>query len=248
VTVNSRLRAVLYGAVVGGFLALIAFVVLGGRFALGAAVATPLISGSPRAAITFSASSGGTYLIVVFAGMLGGLVVAGITYAVARESEPEAPKFPLRYQLPLAALVSGITAYAALRGGIGGFADIADGVVTVTVFRMTLVILIAGVVAGAVTAYVVDRLARPELLGLEGEAWETRRGVMTSMTRAVGTPVLAVMIAGAFALGLSQVLLEAEGTLAVALFALAGALVLGGAVLLAYRPWDRSDRQDQPTA
>ncbi len=180
------------------------------------------------------------YLIVVIAGILGGLAVAGLTYAAARESEPDAPKFPLRWQLPVAGLTSGLAAYAMLRAGIGAFADITAGVVTVSVFRFVLIALVAGAVAGAVTAYIVDRLARPDLLGFGGAAWPTNpRELMMEMARSVAIPVVAVMIAGAFAFGLSQVLLEAQGWLAVTLFSVAGAVVLGGATLLAYRPWER---------
>ncbi len=242
----SRVRASLYGSLAGAVLALVAYVILGGRFALGAAVAVPLRPDSPRAAIDFAGSTGGGYLIVLLGGILVGLAVAGITYAAARETEPDSPKFPLRYLLPVAGLVSGLTAYTMVRAGIGGFADIEAGIVTVSVFRFTLTIAIAGAVAGAVTGYVVDRLARPELLGLEGVAWESRTVVMRSMAKAVGIPVTAVVIAAAFAVGLSRLLLEAEGTLAVVIFAVAGTVVLAGATLLAYRPWER--QQTRPSA
>lgn len=244
-TTTSRIRAALYGSLAATLLALVAYVLLGGRFALGAAIATQLREGSPRAAIDFSGSSGGLYLIVLIAGIGVGLVVAGITYAAAREREPDTPKFPLRYQLPIAGLVSGITAYTVLRAGIGSLADIEAGIVVVSVVRFTLIVALAGAVSGAITGYVVDRLARPDLLGLGGVAWESRGAVMKSMARAVGLPVVAVVIAGGFAVGLSRVLLDAEGTLAVILFSVAGTIVLAGAALLAYRPWER--RETEPS-
>lgn len=246
---NSRVRAFLYGTVAGAFLGLVAFAILGGRFALGAAVAVPLATGSQRAAIQFAASSGGLFLIVIVAAVLGGLVVAGITYAAAREGEPGAPKFPLRYQLPTAATVSAIATYAVVRAGIGGFGDIVMGVVTVSVFRMVLIVAVAGATAGAVTGYIVDRLARPELLGLGGVAWESHRAVLASMTRAVGIPLVAVVGVGGFAIALSQLLLSANSTeVAVILFSVAGAVVLGGITLIAYRPWDRDGGGEQPSA
>lgn len=237
---KSRFRAVLYGSVAGAFVSLVAVVVLGGRFALASAVATPVAEGSPQASIDFMASSGGMYLLVVLAGLLGGLAIAGITYAVGRESEPDAPKFPLRWLLPVAGFVSAVTAYTALRAGIGAFADIYAGVVTVSVFRFMLIAAFSGASAGAVTAFIVDRLARPDLLGFGGVAWPTTAGeLLGAMSRAVGLPILAVVIGGVFAVGLSQLLLTASATVAVVLFSLVAALVLGGAVLLAYRPWDR---------
>ena len=39
--------------------------------------------------------------------------------------------------------------------------------------------------------------------------------------------------------GLSQILLAVEGTGAVVIFSVVGALVLGGATLIALAPWDR---------
>lgn len=241
---SSRVRAVLYGTVAGAFLALVSFAVFGGRFALSAAVATPVAEGSTRASIDFAASSGGLFLIVIVAAVLGGLAVGGITYATARETEPDTPKFPLRYQLPTAAAMSAITAYAMVRAGIGGFGDIVLGVVTISVFRMLLIVLVAGATAGAVTGYIVDRLARPELLGLGGVAWESHRAVLASMTRAVGIPLVAVVGAGGFAIALAELLLAAESAeVAVILFSAAGAIVLGGLTLIAYRPWDRNGGQ-----
>ncbi len=239
-TALARLRAIFYGAAAGGILALAALAVLGGRFGLGAAEATPVAEGSPRAAIDFAASSGGMYLIVIFTGILVGLAVAGIGYAFGRESEPESPKFPLRWTLPMAAVTAAIAGYAAMRGGIGVLGDIDAGVVTISVFRFVLISLVAGAVAGAITAYIVDRLARPDLLGLGGVAWPSRPGeAMGAMARSVGIPLLAVVVAGAFAVGLSQLLLGAGGAAAVAIFSIAGAIVLGGATLVAYRPWER---------
>jgi hypothetical protein len=231
---------VAYGAVAGGFLGLIAVALLGGRFALNAAVATPVADGSPRASIEFVASSGGMYMLVLLAGIVGGLAIAGITYAVGRESEPDAPKFPLRWLLPTAGFVSGVAAYATFRAGLGLFADITAGVVTISVSQLVLIALSSGAVAGAVTAFIVDRLARPESLGLGGVAWPSgARELLGAMTRAVGLPIMAVVIGGVFALGLSQLLLGVSATTAVVIFSVVGVLVLGGAVLLAYRPWER---------
>lgn len=239
---KSRARAVLYGAVGGGLLGLMAVALIAGRYALGSTVAVPVSEGSSRADISFEVATGGLFLAVLVVGMLGGLAIAGIAYGIGRESEPTAPKFPLRYLLPVASLVSGIVAYGVLRAGLGAFGEIEAGVATVSVLALTLAAALSGAVAGAVTADITDRIARPALLGLEGEAWPTSGGaLMGEMSRAMTTPILALIIAAAFAVPLSQILLAAEGTLAVALFASAGAAILVGAVLLAYRPWDRSD-------
>ncbi len=238
----SRLRAVLYGSIAAGLLSLVAVAILGGRFGLQAAVATPVFEGSPQASIAFVASSGGMYLIVVTAGIVLGLIIAGVTYAVTRETEPDSPKFPLGWLLPIAGFTSAVAGYATFRAGLGLESDITAGVVAVPVTSLVITALISGLVAGGITTFVVDRLARPDLLGLGGAAWPSSSAeLMGAMARAVGIPLVGVAIAGVFAIGLAQLLLSAEGTLAVVLFSVAGAIVLGGAALLAYRPWDRSD-------
>ena len=47
---------------------------------------------------------------------------------------------------------------------------------TVSVFRMTVLAVVSGAVAGGITASAVDALARPAVLGLEGEAWPVSAG------------------------------------------------------------------------
>ncbi len=245
-----RGRAVLIGAGTGAALALLATVVLGGRFALQSAVATPLSETDIRSTIEFIASSGGLYLIVVVVGAAVGMGVAGVSYAVGREANSVAPRYPLRAMLPLAALVSAGTSYAVLRLGIGLWGDITAGVVTIPVARMVLILVGAGAVTGAITGDAVNRLSKPELLGLHGVAVPTSTAAMMGeMARAVGTPIVAFLVAAGFAVALSQLLLEAAHTsfnLAVAIFAVAGAIILGGATLLAYRPWEnRTRRSDE---
>jgi hypothetical protein len=240
VPTKSRIRAIVYGAVAGGFLGLLAMVVFGGRFGLEAAVATPVSEGSPRASIDFVASSGGLYLVVLAAGFTAGLVIAGIAYAVGRESEPDSPKFPLHWFLPVAGFTAAIAAYTAMRTGVALMGDIEAGIVTISVFSLAVVIVVSGGVAGAITSYIVDLLARPDMMGFGGAAFpRSTSEAMGAMGRAIGLPVLAVVIGGIFAVGLAQILLETSGTMAVILFSLAGAIVLGGAALIAYRPWER---------
>jgi hypothetical protein len=240
VTLKSRFRAVVYGAIGGALLGLFAVVLLGGRFALESAVAVPVSEGSPRADVDFVVSSGALYWGWLLTGIVGGLAIAGLTYAVGREAEPDAPKFPLRWLLPIAGIVSGIAAYSVLRFGLALTGDITMGEVTISVLSMALLAAASGAVAGAVTALIVDQLARPSTLGLGGVAWPESTGeLMGAMTKSVGLPIAAVLIAGSFAVGLAQVLIEVEGTAAVVIFSVAGAVVLGIATLLAYRPWER---------
>lgn len=240
---KSRIRAVLYGAIAGSILGMSAMALFGGRFGLGSAVATPTSEGSVHASVEFMASTGGLYLIVLVIGVLGGLIIAGTAFAVGRENDPESPRFPLRYLLPVAAVVSALAAYTGLRVGLGGWGDITAGVATISVSAMVGIAAVTGAVAGALTSSIVDRLARPETLGLGGAAWPSSPGaLMSDMVRAVGTPLIAVVAAGGFAIAFSEILLAAEGTAAVAIFSGMGAVALGGAALMAYRPWDKKDQ------
>ncbi len=235
-----RLRSVIYGAAAGALLALVGLAVYGSRASLGS-VEGILLGPDGRGRSDFVISSGGLYLALVILAMLGGLLIAGLVYAFGRENEPEGARFPLRYLLPTAGITAAIMAYAVLRAGLGGLADIGSGIVTISVFRMIVVLALAGLVAGGATASVVDALARPGFLGIEGEAVPTSsRAFMKEMITAMGTPTVAVIAIAVFAIGLSQVLLSLHGAAAVAAFSVVGAIVLGMAALIAYRPWENS--------
>ena len=87
--------------------------------------------------------------------------------------------------------------------------------ITVSVFRLIIVMLITGFVAGGATASVVDALARPGFLGFEGEAVpESPAAFMGEMLSAIGAPTIALVAIAVFAIGLSQILLSLHGTAA----------------------------------
>lgn len=238
---RSRIRAVLYGAIAGGILGLSAMALFGGRFGLGSVAALPRSEGSTRASAEFVVSTGGLYLLVIVIGFLGGLVIAGTAYAVGRESDPDAPRFPLRFLLPVAGVVSALMAYVGLRIGLF-WGEVGSGEATIAVNAMVMTALAAGAGAGAVTSAIVDRLARPATLGLGGVAWPRSPGALVSdMAHAIGTPLLAIVFAGGFAIAFSELLLAIHGTGAVAIFAAVATIALGGASLMAYRPWDKSE-------
>lgn len=236
-----RLRSVIYGAAAGATLGLVGLVVYGSRASLGSVEGILLNQTTGRGRSDFIISSGGLYLAIVILALLGGMLIAGLVYAFGRENEPEGARFPLRYLLPMAGVTAAIMAYAVLRGGLGAAADIESGVVTISVFRMIVVAGLAGLVAGGATASVVDALARPGFLGIEGEAVPTSStAFMKEAITAMGTPTVAVIAIAIFAIGLSQVLLSLHGAAAVAAFSIVGAIVLALAALAAYRPWENS--------
>lgn len=239
-----RVRSVIYGAGAGALLALFGLVVFGSRASLQSVEGIVLDQATGRGRADFIVSSGGLYLALIIVAILGGLLISGIVYAFGREDDPESARFPLRYLLPTAALTAAIMAYAVLRAGLGAGADIASGSVTVSVFRMVVIVLLAGLAAGGATASIVDALARPGFIGFEGEAVPaSSRAFVKEMMSAIGAPTIAVLAIAIFAISLSQVLLSLHGTASVAAFSIVGALVLGAAALAAYRPWDSSPRQ-----
>ncbi|NND03163.1 MAG: hypothetical protein HKN91_10285 [Acidimicrobiia bacterium] len=236
-----RLRSVIYGAAAGAMLALVGLAVYGSRASLGSIEGILLDQTTGRGRSDFVISSGGLYLAIVILALLGGMLIAGLVYAFGRENEPEGTRFPLRYLLPTAGITAAIMAYAMLRGGLGAAANIDSGIVTISVFRLIVVTALTGLVAGGATASVVDALARPGFLGIEGEAVPTSStAFMKEMITAMGTPTVAVIAIAVFAVSLSQVLLSLHGAAAVAAFSVVAAIVLALAALAAYRPWDDS--------
>ncbi len=203
---TSRIRTAGWGALLGALLALAAMAVLGGRFALPTATATPVSEGSAAADLAFTASTGWTYLLVIVAGLVSGAGVAAAVYAFGRESEPDAPRFPLRWLVPAAAAVFALFGYAVIRATILLFGESVDGIVTIPLTAMIVGGLIGGAVAGAVTAGVVDRLARPEVLGLGGEAWPASpAALIREASRAIGTSIMALVLVAGFAVALGRV-------------------------------------------
>lgn len=237
---TKRFRSTFYGAVAGGLLVLVLMALLGGMTALESVEAVVLDPVTGRSRPEFVVTNGAMYFLVVCIGLIGGSIITAITYAFGRQTEPDARRLPLRYLLPAGAILSAVFGYGVLRAGLGALGDITAGIVTISVFRLLVVSIVAGAVAGAVTAATVDSLARPAFLSIEGEAVPASpQAFIREMVRAVSAPMIGTIAAAAFAIGLSQILLAIEGIGAVAIFSVVGALVLAGATLLALRPWER---------
>ena len=231
-----RLSAIVLGALGGATIALTAFALVVGRFALHAAT-----SGDDGSVV--QVTSGALYLMVLALAILGGLLIGAIGYGIGASTDPDSPRFGLRYLLPVAAATAAIVAYAVLRIGVGGFGDIQGGLVSVGVFRMAVIVLLMGLLAGGVTSGVADSLARPELFAFGGEAWPSgSREVVRAMMGAVSAPLVAAVVAAAFAIPLSIVLIELGGDEATIVFSVVGAVVLGLTTFVAARPWDKGTR------
>lgn len=231
---HSRRNATVLGAVGGAAISLAIFALAAGRLGI-----HTLVDVDGDAVV--QVSTGSLYLLVLIAGALSGLLIGAIGYGIGFSADPDTPRFPLRYLLPVSSITAAILAYAVLRMGVGGFGDIGDGLVTIGVWRMTVTVLTMGALAGGITSGISDALARPELFAFGGEAWPTSsREVMGAMIGAVSAPLVAAVVAATFAISLSVVLLELGGDAATILFSLVGATVLGGVALTAARPWDRN--------
>ncbi|MCP3973748.1 MAG: hypothetical protein GY720_04570 [bacterium] len=235
-----RVRSVVYGAAAGALLGVVAVALWGSRASLGSVEGILIDPAAGRGRSDFMISSGWLYLAVILLAMLGGLTIAAIVYAFGRENEPDGARFPLPYLLPAAAVTAAIMAYTSLRFGLGATATIEAGTVTVSVFRLIIISVIVGLVAGGATASVVDALARPGFLGFEGEAVPSSPAAFSrEMMAAIGAPTIALVVIAVVAVGLSQLLLSLSATGSVVAFSVAAALILGGAALMAYRPWER---------
>jgi hypothetical protein len=219
----------LTGTLAGGLLAIALLVLFTGRFAIESASLAE--GGNAELAVT----SGALYLGAIVASLLGGAVVAAVAYGVSSEDDDEITRFELAHIMPFGLVTSVAVGYSILRAGLGIAADIEAGVVSVNVAALALTVLVAGLVTGALVAWVVSTLAAKSVVGLEGEAApSSTAAMMKAATRAVSGPMLAIIVIAALAVALAQLLLAAEGTAAIAIFSGAAALVLLGAAGAAY--------------
>lgn len=234
---NHRSTVVLTGALAGGLIATALLALLAGRYAMDA---VGLSSGGDAELVV---TSGALYLATVVATLIGGLLVSAIAYGATSDGEQGATRFELAHVMPFGLVVAVAAGYSILRAGLGFTADAEAGMVTTTMAALALTALVAGIVAGALTAWVVSTLAAKSIVGLEGEAAPASTGaMMKAAMRAVTGPMLAIVVIAALAVSLAQLLLAAEGVAAIAIFSGAAALVLLGAAAAAYLGGSKSDK------
>ena len=180
-------------------------------------------------------------LVVFLAGALGGLLVSAATYAVGRAQDPDTPRFSFPVVAPLGILLSATVSFAVVSLGLSAFGTSLNGIVAVPITEFVVVAAFAGLIAGAVTVPIVDGLSRQSSIGDPNEATPSSSTAFWSdFGRAVGIPAAAIAIGALLAVGLAQLLLNADSTaVVVSVFAVIGAVILGGTTLLALRPWDK---------
>jgi len=180
-------------------------------------------------------------LLVFLAGAIGGLLVSGGTYAVGRAQDPDTPRFSFPVIAPIGMLLPAALAFAVVSLGLSLFGSSLDGVVAVPITAFVSVSAVAGLIAGAITVPIIDGLSRQSTVGDANEATpSSSEAFWSDFGRAIGIPAVAIAIGALLAIGLAQVLLNAESTVVtVSVFAIVGAIILGGTTLLALRPWDK---------
>ena len=180
-------------------------------------------------------------LLVFLAGAVGGLLVSAATYAVGRAQDPDTPRFSFPVVAPIGILLPAAVAFAVVSLGLSAFGTSLNGVVAVPIAEFVVDAAIAGLVAGAVTVPIVDGLSRQSSLGDANEATPpSSEAFWSDFGRAIGIPGVAIAIGALLAIGLAQVLLNADSTVVVvSVFAIVAAIILGGTTLLALRPWEK---------
>ena len=191
---------------------------------------------------SFTAGAASLGLLVFFLGAIGGLVIAAFAYVAGRARDPNAPRYGFGWLAIVGAVLGGSMAFATVSLGVTVGGSNVTGTVTIPVTALVVAAAGAGLLAGGITAPIVDALARPAYFG----AVDTATPVSSvefwgDMVRAIGIPTLAIALGALLAVGLAELLLSTESaTISVAVFSLVGALILGVTALFAMRPWDRS--------
>lgn len=194
-------------------------------------------------AATFSAGTASLGLLVFLCGALGGLIIAAIAYVAGRARDPNAPRFAFPWLALVGIVLGGSMAFATVSLGVTIGGQTVSGSASIPVTAMVVSVAIAGLLGGAVTAPIVDALARPAYFGDIGAATPvTAAEFFGDMVRAIGVPTLAIAIGALLAVGLAELLLSTDSAaVSVAVFSVVGALILGATALFALRPWDRAE-------
>lgn len=223
------------GSVAGGLLGLLALALASTRV-LDAGLTVPVRDDGLIEA-SFAVGQAGMYVLVLVAGAIGGAILAMIGYAFTTQAEPTARRYGLGPIAALGAVAGAPIAFAAARAAVGLAGDITAKTVVLSVFRASFVAAAAGMVTGLLIVVAVERLSRPEVLGMSGAAAPRSVGqFVRAGATAVGLPAVGLAVAAIAVFGFSRVLLEADPTLALIAFGGIAALILGGTALLAARP------------
>jgi len=237
--------AILLGGTLGAISG-IAVVALAAARVFGGGIQSVAVLNEPARA-TFVVEQAALYLLIVAGGAVGGAVLALVGYAVGRLGAPGEERFPAGPLAIIGAVIGAVLTFAAARAAIGvGGVITPEGFVSLSVFRAVMVGIIAGATTGVVMGGTVERLSRPEAIGLRGAAWPASPfSFMREAAAAMGLPALAIVLGLGVVFGFSRFLLEADHTVSLIGFGAVSALVLFGAAALASLP-TRGGGEDRP--
>lgn len=220
---------------VGAGLGILALAVGAARI-VDSGMAVPTLDSGVVGAVV-AVSQAGMYLYVTIAGAVAGSILAMFGYAIIAQTDPASRRYGLGPIAVLGALIGAPVAFGASRAAVGLAGDIVAGTVTLGVFRAGVVALVAGAVTGLLIVVGMERLARPETLGVSGAAVPRSLGhFVRDAAAAVGLPAIGLVVAAGLVFGLSRVLLEADQTVALIVFGGVAAVILFGTAFIAAHP------------
>ena len=261
-----RIGRTLFSGAIAGALAAVIVLVLLTPMLLGKATAIPLDDGTARVDPIFEFSGFTLELprllevgdVVIFetewalsslwmytfwsavAFGIAGLIVAAITRFIPGAVDPEVQPRSKGWTVALSGAAIGIVVGIVAAQGSATWLGEAGLTIQISVLRFVMVAVVAGSIEGGVVATTTHLISRPDVIGFEEGAWETRGQFWAAVRRALSTPVIALIALLVVVLPFGYVLLEAGG--GVATLVLAGVVaagILAVASLAAYRPGRR---------
>lgn len=209
---------------------------VGAARVIDAGLAVPTLDSGEVGAVV-AVTQAGMYLYVTVAGAVAGAILGMFGYGIIAQTDPASRRYRLGPIAVLGALIGAPVAFGAARAAVGLAGDIVANTVTIGVFRAGIIALVAGALTGLLIVVAMERLARPETLGVSGVAVPRSLGhFVRDAVAAVGLPALGLVVGAALVFGLSRVLLEADKTVALIVFGGVAAVVLFGTAFIAAHP------------
>jgi hypothetical protein len=118
---------------------------------------------------TLSAAASATWIMVILAGIVGGLILSISTYGVARVLEPEASSAPLAVVAPLGSIIGAVIGMVVFPLGITVVGSISEGSAIIGVSNLVILAGVVGIVAGAIVTWLTYVLARPSTPAVDPE-------------------------------------------------------------------------------
>jgi hypothetical protein len=109
---------------------------------------------------TFEPAASATWQLVILSGLIGGTIIAVVTRAVGRVLDPDS-RSSLALVIPVGAFLGAVGAMAIMPLGISVLGSVDAGLVVIGVADFVMLAGLAGLVAGAIVAWITYVLVRP---------------------------------------------------------------------------------------